>query len=57
MEYVTYYQYLGCLVNEFGNDGKTVGALSAGGGRSFGRLIDLFRKLGDLGVKIYSTLL
>ncbi len=56
MEYVTDYKYLGCWVNEFGSDAKTVDALSAGVGRSFGRIINIFRKLGDMGIKTYSTL-
>ena len=56
MEYITDYKYLGCWVNEFGSDAKTVGALSAGAGRSFGRIIDILRKLGDMGIKTYSTL-
>ena len=56
MEYVADYKYLGCWVNEFGSDAKTVDALSAGAGRSFGRIINIFRKLGDIGIKTYSTL-
>ena len=56
MEHVTDYKYLGCWVNKFSNDTKTVGALSAATGQSFGRIIDIFRKMGDLGIKTYLTL-
>ena len=42
MEYVENYKYLGCWVNEFGKDDKTVEALTAAAGRSFGRIIDIY---------------
>ena len=43
-------------MNEFSNDKKTVDALTAAAGRSFGRIVDIFRKVGDLGYRSYNTL-
>ncbi len=56
MEYVSNYKYLGCWINEFGKDDKTVEALTAAAGRSFSRIVDIFRKVGDLGHKSFNTL-
>ena len=56
LEYVENYKYLGCWVNEFGRDNKTVDGLTAAAGRSFGRIIDNFRKIGDLGHRSFSSL-
>ena len=59
MCYVENYKYLGCWVNEHGSHDKTVQALTAAAGRSYGRIVGLFKTLGDLGyksfVKLYSS--
>ena len=55
MEYVEDYKYLGCWVNEFGKDTKTVEALTATAGCSFGRIVGIFRKIGDLGYRSFTT--
>ena len=56
MESVSDYKYLGCWVNEYGIDTKTVDALTATAGRSFGRIVGPFKKLGNMGYKSYCTL-
>ena len=56
MEYVEDYKYLGCWVNEKGNNNKTVVALTAAAGRSYGRIVGLFKKLGDMGCYTFNTL-
>ena len=56
MEYVDNYKYVGCWINEFGNDTKTVETLCAAAGRSFGRIIGLFKQLGNMGYQTYKTL-
>ncbi len=56
MEYVSNYKYLGCWINEFDKDDKTVEALTATAGCSFGHIVDIFRKVGDLGHKSFNTL-
>ncbi len=56
MEYVSDYKYLGCWVNEFSNNNKTVEALTAAAGRSYGRIIDLIKRMGDMGYNSYCTL-
>ena len=43
-------------MNEFGNEKKTVEALTAAAGRSFGRIVGLFKQLGDLGYTTYCRL-
>ncbi len=49
MEYVSNYKCLGCWVNEFGSNEKTVEALTAATSRSYGRIMGIFRNLGDMG--------
>ena len=56
MEYVDNYKYLGCWVSEYGNDTKTVETLTSAAGRSFGRIVGLFRQLGNMGYCTYCTL-
>ena len=43
-------------MNEHGNNVKTVEALTAAAGRSYGRIVGLFKELGDMGYHTYSTL-
>ena len=57
MQYVENYKYLGCWLNEHCNDQKTVDALTAAAGRSYGRIVGLFKKLGDMGYNTFVTLL
>ncbi len=56
MQYVDNYKYLGCWLNEFSNDKKTVEALTAAAGRSYGRIVGLFKKLGDMDYNTFVTL-
>ena len=56
MEYIDNYKYLGCWINEFGLDDKTVSALTAAASRSYGRIINIFKKLSDMGCNTYHTL-
>ena len=57
MQYVEHYKYLGCWLNEHSNNQKTVEALTAAAGRSYGRIVGLFKKLGDMGYNTFVTLL
>ncbi len=56
MEYVADYKYLGCWINEFGNNNCTVEALTSATSRSYGRIIGIFRQLGDMGYGSFMTL-
>ena len=56
MEYVSDYKYLGCWMNEFGSNARTIGALTSAAGRSYGRIIGLFKHLGDMGYNSFCTL-
>ena len=56
MLYVSDYKYLGCWVNEHDSFDKTVDALTSAAGRSYGRIVGLFKKLGDMGYYTFSTL-
>ena len=56
MAYVSDYKYLGCWINEFLIHTKTVDALTSAAGRSFGRIVNIFKRMGDMGYETYSTL-
>ncbi len=56
MEYVSNYKYLGCWVNEFISNEKTVESLTAAAGRSFGRIVNIFKRMGDMGYETFHTL-
>ena len=56
LEYVSDYKYLGVWVNEFLNNTKTNNSLTAAANRSFGRIVNLFRKYKDMGYNSYTTL-
>ena len=56
MQYVSDYKYLGCWINEFLNNKKTVYALTAAAGRSYGRIVNIFKHMGDMGYSTYCTL-
>ena len=49
MFYVSDYKYLGCWINEFLNHSKNVDALTSAAGRSFGRIVNMFTYMGDMG--------
>ncbi len=50
------YKYLGCWIHEFLNFSRTVDALTSAAGRSFGRIVNLFKRMGDMGYETYCTL-
>ena len=50
------YKYLGCWNNDFGDNTKIVQALTAAASHSYGRIIGIFEKFGDLGYKSFMTL-
>ena len=56
MAYVSEYKYLGCWINEFLSHKRTVDALTSATGRSFGRIVNIFKHMGDMGYETYSTL-
>ena len=56
MEYVFNYKYLGCWVNKFNDNTKTVEALTAIAGRSLGRIVNIFKHMGNIGYGTYCTL-
>ena len=56
MAYVSEYKYLGCWISEFLNHSRTVDALTSAVGRSFGRIVNIFKRMGDMGYETYSTL-
>ena len=56
LSYVSNYKYLGCWINEFMNNDKTVESLTLAAGRSFGRIVNIFKKMGDMGYETFDTL-
>ncbi len=56
LEYVQDYKYLGCWINKVGNNDKTVQALTTAASRSYGRIVRLFRELGDMGYRSFCSL-
>ena len=56
MAYVSEYKYLGCWIDEFLNNERTVTALTAAAGRSFGRIVNIFKHMGDMGYHSYGAL-
>ncbi len=54
MDDVTEYKYLGCWIKEFGNNKKTVEALTSATGRSYGRIVANYAA-GVWGFKVYSA--
>ena len=49
MKYVREYKYLGWWVDEFLTNARTVKALTSAAGRSFGRIVNIFKHIGDMG--------
>ena len=56
MEYVANYKYLGCWVNKFANNTKTVESLTVVAGRPFGRIVNMFQHMGNMGYCTYTNL-
>ena len=56
IQYVDNNKYPDCWVNEFGNNAKTVEALTSAASRSYGRIVGMFRKLGDMGYNSFISL-
>ena len=56
LQYVSSYKYLGCWIHEFLSNDRTVEALTAAAGRSFGRIVNIFKYMGDMGYETYCTL-
>ena len=54
--YVPAYKYLRCWIHEFSDNGKIVGALASAAGQSFGRIVNIFKKFGDMGYEMYTML-
>ena len=54
--YVKEYKYLGCWVDKILNNEKTVEALTAAAGRSYGRIVNILKHMGDMGYETYGTL-
>ena len=48
--------FLGCWINEFGSFDKTVDSLTSAAGRSYGRIVGLFKKLGNMDYHTFCTL-
>ena len=56
LSFVQNYKYLGCWVNEYLNNAKTVDALTAAAGRSYGRIVNIFKYMGNMGYSTYCML-
>ena len=56
MDYVSDYTYLGCWINEFGNDKKTVEPLTLAAGRSYRRIVGLFKQVENMRYGTFCTL-
>ena len=56
LQYTSNYKYLGCWINDFANHEKTVEALTAAESQSFGRIVNVFKRMGDMGYETYTTL-
>ena len=56
LKYVSDYKYLGFIVNQHLSPKTSVDTLTSAASRSFGRIVTLFKKLGNMGYKSYLTL-
>ena len=56
LEYVETYKYLGYYMHEHLSHHKTVEILANSAKRAFGRVVNVFKKLGNMGYKTYETL-
>ncbi len=56
LEYTNNYKYLGYIINECLSEDKCVEALTSAVSRSFGRIVNMFKSLKNMGIKTYETL-
>ena len=56
IKYVSDYKYLGYFMNEHLSPSQNAEILTAAASRSFGRIVNIFRKLKNMGSKTYETL-
>ena len=56
LAFVSNYKYLGYIINEHLSHKTTVDALTTSGNRAFGRIVNIFRSMGNMGYKSYTTL-
>ncbi len=56
IEFVDVYKYLGVYFHEHLSFKPTVEALTASASRSFGRVVNMFKKLQNMGIRTYETL-
>ncbi len=56
LKYVDTYKYLGFILHEHLSPQKTVEALTLSASRSFGRIVNVFKKLKNMGFGTYETL-
>ncbi len=56
LKYVSNYKYLGYIFNEHLAHRETVKTLTLAANRAFGRVVTIFKKLGNLGYRTYLTL-
>ena len=56
LSYVEHYKYLGFIVHEHLSPQKTVQVLTGAASRSFGRVVNLFKKLKNMGISTHETL-
>ncbi len=56
LKYVKDYKYLGYIFNEHLAHSTTVKTLTLSANRAFGKIVTIFKKLGNLGFKTYMTL-
>ena len=50
------YKYLGCWVNEVGNNTKTIESMTSAASHSYGCIVVLFKQLGDMAYWSFCTL-
>ena len=56
LEYAETYKYLGYYLHEHLSHKKTVDTLSSSAQRSFGRIVNIFKSLKNMGIKTFETL-
>ncbi len=56
LKYVETYKYLGFILHEDLSPQKTVQALTSAASRSFGRVMNIFKKLKNMGIGSYEML-
>ena len=56
IEFVDRYKYLGIYIHEHLSFKPTVEALTSSASRSFGRIVNMFKKLHNMGIRTYETL-